>query len=200
MCALACLCCLLALGCGAPAPRTANPRRPPPPLHEPAPAADRPADYTPAEAPVAAKRDDPLPPDLRTRKGGSDWPSFLGPTGDCISTERSIVTPWPKEGPRQLWQLRTGMGYAMSSISRGRLFLFARLRAFRSETAEHLWTFEYPSNYRDMYGFDGGPCCCPVADGPRSTSTAPRATAWVQAAQAAIRLTGRTQFTCRGRQ
>ncbi len=150
--ALACLCCLLALGCGAPAP-------------EPEAAA--------AEAPVPATRDDPLPPDLRTRKDGSDWPGFLGPTGDSISTEKGLVTPWPKDGPRQVWQLRTGTGYAMPSISRGRLFLFdrlrnrARLRAFNSETAEQLWSFEYPTAYRDMYGYDGGPRCCPVVDGPR---------------------------------
>src|SRR5438045_3905008 len=35
-----------------------------------------------------------LPPDLRTRKGGNDWPTFLGPTGDSISTEKGLVTPW----------------------------------------------------------------------------------------------------------
>ena len=174
--ALACLCCLLALGCGAPAPPTppqaANPRRPPPSVQERAPAAE-PADYAPKEAPAAVKHDDPLPPDLRTRKTGSDWPAFLGPTGDSVSAEKGIVTPWPKEGPRQLWQLRTGVGYAMPSISRGRLFLFdrlrnrARLRAFNSETAEQLWTFDYATAYRDYFGYDGGARCCPVVDGAR---------------------------------
>ena len=153
--ALACLCCLLALGCAAPVPEQEA------------------ATAEAADAPVPASRDDPLPPDLGTRKAGSDWPGFLGPTGDSVSTEKGILTPWPKEGPRQVWALRTGLGYAMPSISRGRLFLFdrlrnrARLRAFNNETAEQLWSFEYPTAYRDMYGYDGGPRCCPVVDGPR---------------------------------
>src|SRR5439155_22383434 len=40
------------------------------------------------------------PPDLATRKGGSDWPGFLGPAGNSISPERGILSPWPKEGLR----------------------------------------------------------------------------------------------------
>jgi outer membrane protein assembly factor BamB len=61
----------------------------------------------------------------------------------------------------------------MPSISRGRLFLFdrirnrARLRCWKSETAEPLWTFEYPTDYRDQYGYNGGPRCCPVIEGER---------------------------------
>src|SRR5262245_37131261 len=39
-----------------------------------------------------------LPPDLGTRTSGSDWPCFLGPTGDSVSTEKGILAPWPKEG------------------------------------------------------------------------------------------------------
>jgi outer membrane protein assembly factor BamB len=61
----------------------------------------------------------------------------------------------------------------MPTISRGRLFLFdrvgdrARLNCWKSETAELLWTFEYPTHYRDYYGYNNGPRCCPVVDGDR---------------------------------
>ena len=58
------------------------------------------------------KKDETLPPDLRTRKTGSDWPHFLGPTGDSVSTEKGILSPWPKEGPRIVWQKKLGIGYA----------------------------------------------------------------------------------------
>lgn len=142
----ACLCCLLILGCGAAGP---------------------------AAPTVAAKPGDPLPKDLRTRTSGSDWPRFLGPTGDSISTEKGIVAPWPKEGPRRVWQKALGEGYGMPAISRGRLFIFdrignrARLRCWKSETGEELWTFDYPSHYRDLYGYSGGPRCSPVVDGDR---------------------------------
>src|SRR3954453_15504895 len=90
------------------------------------------------------------PPDLRTRKTGSDWPTFLGPTGDSISTEKGLVTPWPKDGPRGVWELRWGSGYGAPAVSRGRLFVAdrvgnsARLHCLKSETGEPLWKFEYP--------------------------------------------------------
>ena len=68
----------------------------------------------------------PLPPDLRTRKSGDDWPRFLGPLGTSVSTEKGIITPWPREGPRVVWQMELGTGYGMPTISRGRLFQFGR--------------------------------------------------------------------------
>lgn len=143
---LVCFCCLLALGCGAAEPATPD---------------------------VEAKPGEPLPEDLRTRKTGSDWPRFLGPSGDSVSTEKGILSPWPKEGPRIVWQKELGESYGMPTISRGRIFLFdragnrARLRCCNSETGEPLWTFDYPTDYQDLYGYSGGPRCSPVVDGDR---------------------------------
>lgn len=145
-------CCLLALGCGA---------------------AATPALENAAEAPVTVKPGAPLPPDLRTRVTGSDWPRFLGPTGDSVSTEKGILSPWPKEGPRLVWHRQLGEGYGMPTISRGRLFVFdrvgnrARLSCLKSETGETLWEFDYPTDYRDLYNYSGGPRCSPVVDGHR---------------------------------
>ncbi|MEX2215268.1 MAG: PQQ-binding-like beta-propeller repeat protein [Phycisphaeraceae bacterium] len=126
-------------------------------------------------------------PDLRTRKDGSDWSAFLGPTGDSKSTEKGILTKWPDEGPRILWQMKIAEGYAMPSISRGRLFLFDRtkieapkviandrgfddvnrLRCLKSETGDELWSFTYPTDFEDLLGYSGGPRCCPVIDDDR---------------------------------
>jgi len=108
-----------------------------------------------------------------TRIEGDDWPSFLGPTGDSKSSERGLITPWPKSGPPVVWQLELGMGYGPPAISRGRLFQFdrvdssARLRAVESETGKTLWTFEYRTAYEDMYGYDNGPRSAPVVDAER---------------------------------
>src|SRR5262245_42790292 len=96
-----------------------------------------------------------LPPDLRTRKTGHDWPCFLGPTADSVSKEKGILTKWPKAGPELVWSKIVGIGYSGPVISCGRLFVFdrvrnkQRLRALKSETGEELWSFEYPTNYRD---------------------------------------------------
>jgi outer membrane protein assembly factor BamB len=125
------------------------------------------------DTPVVVKPGDPLPPDLRTRKSGDDWPCFLGPQGNSVSREKGILKPWPKQGPRIVWDKKLGTGYSMPVISRGRLFLFdrlrnrARLQCYTSETARHLWSFEYHTDYRDAYGYNNGPRCCPVVDGNR---------------------------------
>ena len=111
--------------------------------------------------------------DLRTRTAGTDWPAFLGPTGDNKSSETGLRTDWPKAGPRIVWQQRLGTGYGMPTISRGRLFQFTRIRdqarlmCLRSETGEPLWQFEYPTDYEDLYGYDNGPRSSPVVDGDR---------------------------------
>jgi outer membrane protein assembly factor BamB len=111
--------------------------------------------------------------DLRTRAFGSDWPKFLGPTGDSKSTEKGILTKWPAAGPKIVWQRELGAGYAPPTISRGRLYEFSRhrdkdrLTCLKSETGEELWRFEYESDYEDHFGYDNGPRCCPVVDDDR---------------------------------
>jgi outer membrane protein assembly factor BamB len=112
-------------------------------------------------------------PDLGTRRSGEDWPNFLGPYGNSKSAETGMLTPWPESGPPIVWQRRLGTSYGIGSISRGRLFQFdrygqvARLSCLASETGEQLWTFEYPTDYEDMYQYNNGPRCSPVVDHDR---------------------------------
>ncbi len=121
----------------------------------------------------AEPRDEKLPEDLGTRTAGSDWSAFLGPTANSVSTEKGILAPWPKNGLRVVWDKKVSEGYAMPAISRGRLFLFDRirdrnrLRCCKSETGAEIWTFEYETDYVDNYGYSGGPRCFPVVDGNR---------------------------------
>jgi len=132
--------------------------------------APRPAEQTTASTPSASPR---LPTDLRTRKTGSDWPAFLGPTGDGKSSETGILRSWPRNGLKLVWHKQLGASYGMPSISRGRLFQFDRLgdlatlNCYKSETGEFLWKFEYPTDYEDYYGYNNGPRCSPVVDGDR---------------------------------
>lgn len=112
-------------------------------------------------------------PDLRTRRFGDDWPGFLGPTGDGKSQETGILTDWPESAPRLVWHMRIGTSYGMPSIALGRLFMFhrfgdqARVTCMHSETGEHIWDYEYPTDYVDFYNYDNGPRCCPVIDADR---------------------------------
>src|SRR5262249_38087453 len=133
-----CLLCLFALGCGSSAPPDASPPASERPIGPPigtraAPPrrnASQSASASAPEMPVpsaVAKPDDPLPPDLPTHTAGSDWPCFLGPAGNSVASEKGLTVPWPKEGPRVVWQRGLRESYAMPSISRGRLFLFDRV-------------------------------------------------------------------------
>lgn len=112
-------------------------------------------------------------PDLRTRKTGVDWPNFLGPTQDSVSSETGLLKSWPAEGPKIAWQAKLGEGYAPPAVQNGRLFYAERvggkiwIQAVKSETGEPLWGVSYETDYADMYGYDGGPRCAPVVDGDR---------------------------------
>ena len=104
---------------------------------------------------------------------GSDWPRFLGPTGDGKSSESEILTRWPKGGPPQLWQVEIGEGYSAPSVADGRLFLFdrtgdsARLRSFDVATGDELWRTTYETHYEDYYNYSVGPRASPVIDADR---------------------------------
>lgn len=123
----------------------------------------------------SAPAEDPAPPqeirvdDLRSRTDGSDWPAFLGPTGDGKSPETGIRKDW-SQGLPIAWQLELGEGYSAPSVAQGRIFVFdrekdeARLRCLRSETGEELWQSTYPTTYEDMYDYSGGPRTSPVID------------------------------------
>jgi outer membrane protein assembly factor BamB len=116
-------------------------------------------------SPAAAPRGDARP--------GADWPCFLGPNHDNVSAETGIIAPWPKAGLGKVWDCPLGAGYAPPVIAGGKLFHFdrfddnCRLTCRAAATGKLLWQFEYPTAYRDYYGYDPGPRSCPTVDGDR---------------------------------
>src|SRR5262245_9983450 len=105
--------------------------------------------------------------------GRADWPTILDPTRDGVSTEKGIITPWPKEGLKKLWECDLGIGYAPPVVAGGKLFHFdrfddnTRLTCRDAVTGKQLWKFEYPMEYEDRYGYEPGPRACPMVDGDR---------------------------------
>lgn len=104
---------------------------------------------------------------------GGDWPTFLGPTRDGVSTETGIINPWPAVGLKKVWECELGLGFAPPVVSDGKLFHAdrfgdnVRLTARDAATGKFLWKYEYPTDYEDRYGYDPGPRACPVVDGDR---------------------------------
>jgi outer membrane protein assembly factor BamB len=109
---------------------------------------------------------------LALNTSASDWPQLLGPTRDGIYSAGDLSGEWPAEGPRMLWQRKVGQGFSGPALAGGQLILFHRLEdketveALDAETGEPIWSFDYPTTYRDDFGFDEGPRATPaIADG-----------------------------------
>lgn len=103
---------------------------------------------------------------------GADWPQFLGPTRNGVYAGPDLAEAWPKEGPTVVWQKKIGAGFSGPVVAAGKLILFHRLgdnetvECLDAHNGKPLWTFEYPTAYRDDFGFDEGPRATPaIVDG-----------------------------------
>ncbi|MCA9217643.1 MAG: PQQ-like beta-propeller repeat protein [Planctomycetales bacterium] len=102
-----------------------------------------------------------------------DWPQFLGPTADSKSAEKGLIAPWPDTGPEIVWARPLIESYGIGSVSAGKYYQFdfngrqAILHCLDATTGKEVWTFSYPSSYRDLYGYNSGPRTSPVIDGDR---------------------------------
>ena len=101
-----------------------------------------------------------------------NWPQFLGPNRNGVSTETGISKDWSGGKLKLNWTLPVGEGYAIGSVSNGKYFHFdvtegekgnlARLRCIDLQTAAVGWTFTAPTSYKDIYGYDSGPRTSPL--------------------------------------
>jgi outer membrane protein assembly factor BamB len=51
-----------------------------------------------------------------------DWPQFRGPARDGTSKETGLLRRWPAGGPKVLWTVPVGQGYAGAAIVAGRVY------------------------------------------------------------------------------
>lgn len=52
-----------------------------------------------------------------------EWPQWRGPNRDGVSTETGLLTEWPKDGPKLLWEAKgAGRGYASLAIGGGKMY------------------------------------------------------------------------------
>ena len=97
-----------------------------------------------------------------------EWPQLLGPHRDGVYSGGDLAANWPAAGPRQLWKREIGAGFSNPVAASGRLILFHRrggkeiVESLDAKTGEPGWKFEYPTSYRDDFGFDEGPRASPV--------------------------------------
>lgn len=102
----------------------------------------------------------------------ADWPQFLGPTRNDVSTETGLAATWPKKGPAVVWEKDIGDGYSGPVVVGDRVILFHRVgdeevvECLSAADGTTKWKKGYPTKYRDALGKGDGPRSTPlVADG-----------------------------------
>ncbi len=95
-----------------------------------------------------------------------EWPQWLGPNRDGISTATGLLKSWPESGPKILWRIPLGEGYGGIAVAQGRaLAMFSQgpdefLICLEAATGKEAWRVRMDSTYKDTNG-----------NGPRSTPT-----------------------------
>src|SRR5579859_7660800 len=98
----------------------------------------------------------------------SDWPRFLGPNGNNISSETGLVEKWSTNCLPLVWQKEIGSGYSAPSILNNKLVLHHRVneqevvQCFEAGTGTSLWRYDYTSSFTDPFGYNNGPRCTPI--------------------------------------
>src|SRR6516225_1176262 len=102
-----------------------------------------------------------------------DWPQWLGPKRDGVWRETGILDKFPKGGPKVLWRVRIGAGYAGPAVANGRVYVIdhqlakgakyptsgfsgpevkgkERVLCLDAKTHKELWTFDYDCTYKNL--------------------------------------------------
>lgn len=123
------------------------------------PGADRPAG---TEAEIARKLEGKVTKgDGEPAKLPGAWPRFRGARLDNVSRDDvALARSWPTEGPRKLWTLTLGEGYAGAAIRNGRVYILDydqraqadALRCLSLADGKEIWRFSYPVKIKRNHG------------------------------------------------
>ncbi len=89
------------------------------------------------------------------------WPQFRGPNRDGISQEQTpLAREWLSSGPRELWGVDVGEGYAGAAVFNGRAYVMDydqqkkqdALRCLSLEDGREIWRYTYPVAIKRNHG------------------------------------------------
>ncbi len=89
------------------------------------------------------------------------WPQFRGKNRDAIlADETNLARDWPPEGPRVLWTIDVGMGYAGAAISKGRAYVVDYdvenkrdvIRCLSLQDGRDIWQYSYGVKVKPNHG------------------------------------------------
>lgn len=109
----------------------------------------------------------------------ADWPQFLGPQRNGVSTESGLLQTWDDKGPPTLWKKEIGEGYSAPVVAGERLILFHRVgdeevvECLDAANGKEVWKHAEATSYRDPLGKGDGPRSTPLFFGERVYTLGP---------------------------
>ena len=88
------------------------------------------------------------------------WPAFRGPNRDNLSAETNLARSWEASGPRELWSVEMGEGYAGAAVLNGRVYVMDydrehkqdALRCLSLADGKEIWRYAYPVSVKRNHG------------------------------------------------
>lgn len=74
---------------------------------------------------------------------GGDWPTFRGASRTAVSTEPNLLSAWPQEGPKLVWEATgAGRGYSSVAVAGDKLFTLGDALSTRNDEDEFLTAYD----------------------------------------------------------
>ncbi|MHC4521828.1 MAG: outer membrane protein assembly factor BamB family protein [Planctomycetota bacterium] len=90
----------------------------------------------------------------------ADWPRFLGPAANSISSETGINKDWGAQPPKECWRVAmTDEGFSGPAVKGEVVYVHDHvgeedvIRALAVATGKEIWRFTYPEEGRENHGF-----------------------------------------------
>jgi outer membrane protein assembly factor BamB len=118
----------------------------------------------------------------------ADWPQWMGPNRDDVWTETGVVQKFPAGGPKIVWRVPIGGGYAGPAVAGGKVYVtdkhlkpgasdpkdpfeggkkpvatVERVLCLDEKSGNQIWKHEYDCPYQVQY--PAGPRCTPTVSG-----------------------------------
>lgn len=99
-----------------------------------------------------------------------DWPNWMGPRWNGISSETGWSADWPDDGLPQVWTKQIGIGFSSVSVVEGLLYTMGHeggretIWCLNSASGQEVWSHSYPAELNANL-YEGGPGSTPTVDG-----------------------------------
>lgn len=96
-----------------------------------------------------------------------DWPQWMGPGLDGISTEEGWSANWNDRQPQELWHREIGIGFSSVGVVDGLLYTMGHVDGketvwcLNADTGSEVWSHSYPAQ-RNGNLYEGGPGATPT--------------------------------------